>query len=101
MEDFFSSIEFGTDVFKTVTGNEFTVTSVDDKHINISTPGNATVNKLSLSSDEIRRMLESDKKFTMIKDITAFFGKSFATQGYLYDFAIYNAIKARKSETSK
>lgn len=37
----------------------------------------------------------------MIKDITAFFGKSFATQGYSYDFAIYNAIKARKSEASK
>lgn len=101
MEDFFSSIEFGTDVFKTVTGNEFTVTSVDDKHINISTPGNATVNKLSFNSDEVRRMLESGKKFTMIKDITALFSKSFATQGYSYDFAIYNAIKARKSETSK
>lgn len=61
MEDFFSSIEFGTDVFKTVTGNEFAITSVDDRHINLSIPGNATVNKLSLSSDEIRRMLESDK----------------------------------------
>lgn len=46
-------------------------------------------------------MLESDVKFTKIKDITAFFGKTFATQGYSYDFAIYKAIKAKKGATSK
>lgn len=101
MMDFFSGIELGVDTFKTINGNEFTITSVDDKHINISIPGNATVNKLSLSVDEVRRMLESDVKFTKIKDITAFFGKTFATQGYSYDFAIYKAIKAKKGATSK
>lgn len=101
MEDFFSSIELGVDTFKTITGSEFSITSIDDKHINISIPGNATVNKLSLNVDEVRRMLESDVKFTKIKDITAFFGKTFATQGYSYDFAIYKAIKAKKSVVSK
>lgn len=101
MMDFFSGIELGVDTFQTINGNEFTITSVDDKHINISIPGNATVNKLSLSVDEVRRMLESDVKFTKIKDITAFFGKTFATQGYSYDFAIYKAIKAKKGATSK
>jgi 5-methylcytosine-specific restriction endonuclease McrBC GTP-binding regulatory subunit McrB len=74
---------------------------VDDKHVNISIPNNATVNTLSLSIDEIRRMLESDVKFEKIKDVTAFFGKTFATQGYSYDFAIYKAIKARKSVSAK
>ena len=101
MMDFFSGIELGVNTFKTINGNEFTITSVDDNHINISIPGNATVNKLSLSVDEVRRMLESGVKFTKIKDITAFFGKSFATQGYSYDFAIYKAIKAKKGATSK
>ena len=101
MMDFFSGIELGVDTFKTINGNEVTITSVDDKHINISIPGNATVNKLSLSVDEVRRMLESDVKFTKIKDITAFFGKTFATQGYSYDFAIYKAIKAKKGASSK
>lgn len=96
MMDFFSNIELGVDTFKTINGNEFSITGVDDKHINISIPGNAMVNKLSLNVDEIRKMLESDVKFTMIKDITAFFGKSFATQAYSYDFAIYKAIKAKK-----
>ena len=101
MMDFFSSIELGVDTFKTINGNEFTITSVDDRHINISIPGNATVNKLALSIDEVRRMLESDVKFTKIKDITAFFGKSFATQAYSYDFAIYRAIEAKKDGSSR
>ena len=101
MMDFFAGIELGVDTFKTINGNEFTITSVDEKHINISIPGNATVKKLSLSADEVRRMLESDVKFTKIKDITAFFGKAFATQAYSYDFAIYKAIKAKKGTASK
>jgi 5-methylcytosine-specific restriction protein B len=101
MEEFFSDIEFGVDTFKTINGNEFTITGVDDKHINISIPGNATVNRLALNLDEVRRMLESGQKFGRIKDITTFFGKTFATQGYPYDFAIYKAIQAKKFTTSK
>ena len=101
MMDFFSGIELGVDTFKTINRNEFTITSVDDKHIYISIPGNATVNKLTLSVDEVRRMLESDVKFKKIKDVTAFFGKSFATQAYSYNFAIYKAIKAKKGGTSR
>ena len=101
MTDFFSGIELGVDTFKTINGNEFTITSVDESHINISIPGNATVNKLALNVDEIRRMLESDVKFTKIKDITAFFGKTFATQAYSYDFAIYKAIKSKKASSAK
>ena len=101
MMEFFSSTELGVDTFQTINGNEFTITSVDDRHINLSIPGNATVNKLSLNVDEVRKMLESDVKFTKIKDITAFFGKSFATQAYSYDFAIYKAIRAKKSAASQ
>lgn len=96
MGNFFSSIEFGTDTFKTINGSEFSITSVDDRHINISIPGNATVNRLSLNVDEIRKMLESDVKFAKVKDITTFLGKSFAAQAYSYDFAIYKAINEKK-----
>ena len=101
MTEFFSNIELGVDTFKTINGNKFTVTSVDDKHINISIPGNATVNKLALNLDEVRKMLESGQKFDKIKDITSFFGKSFATQAYSYDFAIYKAIRAKKNTDSR
>jgi 5-methylcytosine-specific restriction enzyme B len=101
MADFFSGVELGVDMFKTINGNEFTITSVDENHINISIPGNATVNKLALNVNEIRRMLESDVKFTKIKDLTAFFGKTFATQAYSYDFALYKEIKAKKASSIK
>ena len=101
MAEFFAGLELGVDTFKTINGNEFTIISVDDSHINISIPGNATVNKLSLNLDEVRQMLESGLKFEKIKDITTFFGKTFATQAYSYDFAIYKAIKAKKITASK
>ena len=101
MTEFFSGIEFGVDTFKTINGNEFTITGVDDGHINISIPGNASVNRITLNLDEVRKMLESGQKFEKIKDITSFFGKTFATQGYSYDFAIYKAIKVKKSTISK
>ena len=101
LDDFFSNIELGVDTFKTINGNEFTITGVDDKHITISIPRNATANRLTLSLDEIRKMLESGQKFEKIKDITAFFGKTMQTQGYSYDFAIYKAIKAKKVAGTK
>ncbi len=101
IEEFFSNIELGVDTFKTVKGNEFTVTGVDDRHINISIPGNSTANKLSLNLDEIRKMLESGQNFEKIKDITAFFGKQFATQGYSYYFALYEEIRKKKGTASK
>ena len=66
MTEFFSNIELGVDTFKTINGNEFTVTSVDDK--------------LTLSLDEVRKMLESGQKFDKIKDVTTFFGKSYDRQ---------------------
>lgn len=94
MTDFFATIDFGEEVFKTIKGSEFTITNVDDKHIFISIPGNATIDKLSLNIEEVQRMLESDATFEKISDITNFFGKQFATQAYSYDFAIYKAIKS-------
>ena len=95
--DFFSSIEFGVDTFETVNKNVFTVTSADDEHIEVAIPGNATVNKLRLNTDELRQMLESDTTFTKVRDVTAFFGKKFATQAYSYDFALYKEIIKKKS----
>lgn len=40
-------------------------------------------------------MLESGQAFEKVKDMTAFFGRPFATQGYSYDFALYKAIRAQ------
>lgn len=95
--DFFSSIEFGETTFETINKNAFTVISADDEHIEVAIPGNATVNQLRLNTDELRQMLESDATFTKVRDVTAFFGKKFATQAYSYDFALYKEIIKKKA----
>ncbi len=103
MDNFFSDIDLGAQTFATITGNKFTIIDVNDKNINVSIPGNATINRLSIDPDEIRKMLESGQKFTKVKDVTAFFGKAHAIQAYSYDLAIFKAIKdnEKKSTTTR
>ena len=101
MTDYFSELEFGVDELKIARGTKFYITSVDDKHINISIPENNVSNKLSLNIKELREMLESGQEFTQVKDVTKFFGKNNATQGYSYNLGIFNAIKAKKTTISK
>ncbi len=96
MNEFFSDVNLGETTFQTINGSKFTITNVDDKHIYISIPENPTVKKLTLNIDEIKKMLDSEVKFKKVKDISAFFGKTFATQGYSYDFVIYNEILKKK-----
>ena len=101
LEEFFADIEFGEDEFKTIKGNKFTITNMDDKHIYLAIPGNETVNKLSLNIDELRKIFESGLEFNKVSDITKFFGKQFGTQNYSYDFALFKAIKAAGKATRK
>lgn len=93
LEEFFADIEFGEEEFRTIKGNKFTITNMDDKHIYLAIPSNETVNKLSLNIEELRKMLESGLDFDKVSDITKFFGKQFGTQNYSYDFALFKAIK--------
>ena len=97
MADFFSNIELGVDELEIARGTKFYITSIDDKKISISIPENKVSDKLSLNIKEIKEMLESDQKFTQVKDVTQFFGKSNATQSYSYDLAVFNAIKANNT----
>ena len=46
-------------------------------------------------------MLESGQEFKQIKDITRFFGKSFATQEYFYNFPIFKAIRGSRKKNIK
>lgn len=98
MKAFFDSIEYGETSFKTVTGNKFTISDIDEEknRIYIEIPGNKTANKLVLNIGEIRSMLESGLEFNKISDITNFFGKQFATQGYSYDFALFKEIRSKQ-----
>lgn len=99
MKNFFDNIELGIDEFKTLTGNSFYVSSIDDNFIHITIPGNDIVNKLVLSVGEIKQMLESGLTFNRVKDITNFFNKQFASQAYSYEFVILKAIQSNKIST--
>ena len=99
MKNFFNNIELGVDEFKTLTGNSFYVSSIDDNFIHITIPGNDVVNKLVLSVSEIKQMLESGLTFNKVKDITNFFNKQFASQAYSYEFVILKAIQSSKIRT--
>ena len=99
MKNFFDNIELGVDEFKTLTGNSFYVSSIDDNFIHITIPRNDVVNKLVLSVSEIKQMLESGLTFNKVKDITNFFNKQFASQAYSYEFVILKAIQSNKIRT--
>lgn len=101
MKNFFDNIELGVDEFKTLTGNSFYVSSIDDNFIHITIPGNDVVNKLVLSVGEIKQMLESGLTFNRVKDITNFFNKQFASQAYSYEFVILKAIQSNKIHTKQ
>lgn len=72
MKEFFDDVDTGNNTFKTKTGTEFTITDVDDEHIYLSIPQNASINSIRLNISEIRQMLESGREFNKLKDITEF-----------------------------
>lgn len=101
MDSFFADIELGEDKFKTTKGSEFLITGIDEMYIDISIPGNESVNRLRLSVDEIRSMLESGKNFEKISDITAFVGIKNTQQRFSYDLVLYKEILKKKNKLSR
>lgn len=101
IDNFFSTVEFGVDTFKTTRGNEFLITDVDDNHIHLSVPGNSIYNKLTLSLDKLIKMLESEQKFEKRKDVTTFLGNKYDSQEDSYLFILFKEIIAKKKKSSK
>ena len=101
MDDYFSNIEMGVDELEIARGTKFYIVDIDEQYIHIAIPENKVSDKLKLKLNEVKEMLESEQKFTQVKDVTDFFGKKNATQGYSYELSIVNAIKARKKTVSK
>ena len=95
ISEFLKSIQFENEEFKTVSGNKFYITDVNDKTIKLYIPNNDLVKELSVSINDLKRIIESGREFDKISDITSFFGKNYATQGYSYVFALYKEIQKR------
>ncbi len=96
MKEFFDDVEAGNNFFRTKKGTEFNITDVDDEHIYLSIPQNASVNSIRLNISEIRQMLESGREFDKLKDITEFFNINFTQQRYSYNLVIFNEIQKKK-----
>ena len=101
MDAFFDNIDLEQNKFKTVKNHtEFTITNVDDKEIKIYIPGNPKYKDITLKLNDIRRMLESGKKFDMVKEVAAFLSRK-SSQENSYVFALYKKILERKNEMSE
>lgn len=97
--DFFDTLNFNNNEFKTVNGSKFTISNVDDKNIYISILEQFDTTELSVSLNDIRKMLESGFEFNKVKDVTDFFGKKNATRQFSYIFSIYNVIRENMKKT--
>lgn len=95
IDSFLETVELGVTEFTIMNGNKFLIMEYneDNEYIDISIPKNEITKNLRLNIGELRAMLESDRDFEKVKDITEFFGKKYATQGYSYEFILYNKIK--------
>lgn len=95
MKEFFDDVDTGNNAFKTKTGTEFTITDVDDEHIYLSIPQNASINSIRLNISEIRQMLESGREFNKLK-ILRNFQYQFYTAEIFLQSCYFNEIQKRK-----
>ncbi|MBP2026100.1 McrB family protein [Peptoniphilus stercorisuis] len=101
MENFTSNVNFELDEFKTLQGNKFYISSIDDEFINIFIPDNKISNNLKIKKDDLIKMLESKEEFEKVKDITEFFEKKNATQEYSYYLALFREIKKEEESVEE
>lgn len=101
LDNFFSSIEFGVDTFKTIRGNEFNITDIDEQKIFIAIPNNPNRNRVVLRMAIIKAMLESELRFEKSIDVTNFLERGTSYQEDSYYLALFKEIIAKKKNSSK
>ena len=99
MDEFFSSIEIGVDIFKTVKDKEFTIQKIDfdDNRIIVSNQNNEKTEKIPLNIERLRKILESGKDFTMVNQVSEFLMSTYNLgrhrQEDSYYFVLFQKIK--------
>ena len=92
LHDYINNLEFGKKSYSLKNGNIFFITNADEHHIYVSAPENDKNKDLTIQIEDIRKMLESEKEFTSVKDVREFFHKKNQTRAHSYDLVIYNEI---------
>ncbi len=98
LEAFFDDVEAGHDEFKTLRGKTFYIKAVDENCIDISIPPDKSTTVLKLRVAKIRLMIESDKSFEKIGDVTSFLGNKTDQREYSYYLPLCNKIKMFKEK---
>ena len=85
---------------QTTTGNKFKILNFDEQHIFIEIPGNEKVSELSLSYQEILKIISENIPITKAGDIKNIFNRTHNRQSDSYVFIICSEIRKQKNITS-
>ena len=85
---------------QTTTGNKFKILNFDEQHIFIEIPGNEKVSELSLSYQEILKIISENIPITKAGDIKNIFNRTYNRQSDSYVFIICSKIRKQKNITS-
>lgn len=100
IEYFLENVKIDEDKFETMNKNQFFITGFDEKYIDITIPKNEIRKNLRLNIGELRAMLEADRDFKKVKDVTEFLNKKRTMQEHSYEFILYNKIKEQWEENN-
>lgn len=85
---------------QTTTGNKFKILNFDEQHIFIGIPGNEKVSELSLSYQEILKIISENIPITKAGDIKRIFNRTHNRQSDSYVYIICSEIRKQKNITS-
>ena len=98
INEFLTDVTAGKSKYSIQSGRTFEIIEFNDKYLYIYVPSNAHSNRMTLSVDFIKSMIESGKVFEKNDDITSFIGNKQTQQSYSYILALYKEIIQRKKK---
>ena len=100
LNDMMEKHEESQNWLQTTTGNKFKILNFDEQHIFIEIPGNEKVSELSLSYQEILKIISENIPITKAGDIKGIFNRTHNRQSDSYVYIICSRIKKQKNITS-
>ena len=100
LNDMMEKHEESQNWLQTTTGNKFKILNFDEQHIFIEIPGNEKVSELSLSYQEILKIISENIPITKAGDIKRIFNRTHNRQSDSYVYIICSEIRKQKNITS-
>lgn len=86
--------------FTTVSGNDFSISELRNHSIIVYNERNAKTSLITVSYDDILRLLAEDAPIKNVQDIHVYFNRKVISQPDSYTFALTNAIRKIKTKQS-